>query len=276
MRRATLTSLKTRVLLAAAFAALAALLVVGPAAAAPYVKGDVFAAIGKGKVKVFDPATGGLKQTLDNGTGSSFTTGMCFDSSRNFYVTNDSSGANAISKFDNAGNLVDSSFANDSGIAESCIWNASNQMYAGGPFSAIGKFDSSGTQLDSFTTSGAGGNGGTDWIDLAADQCTMYYADEGSQIGRYDVCTDTQLTPFATGLPGGCYALRIRPNGEVMIACASKAVRLDSSGNVIKTYPLTGANFLFALNLDPDGTSSGPVTSTAARSSGSTSPQATC
>jgi hypothetical protein len=252
--RIAFTSLKARALLVVALAALAALLAAGQASAAPYQVGDVFAAGGNAKVKVFDPATGTLKQTLDNGTGSTFTTGMCFDGSDNFYSTNDSSGDTAVSKFDNSGNLVDSTFTPGATVtAESCVWNASNQMYTGGPFSAIGKFDSSGNQLDSFTTNGAGGGtGGTDWVDLAKDQCTIYYTSEGTEVGRYNVCTDTQLTPFATGLPGPCFALRIRSNGEVMVAC-QPVQRLDSSGNVIQTYP--GLGGMFALNLDPDGNS---------------------
>jgi hypothetical protein len=38
-----------------------------------------------------------------------------------------------------------------------------------------------------------------------------------------------------------------------MVACEGEAVRLDSSGKALMTYPEEGA-FLFALNLDPDGT----------------------
>jgi hypothetical protein len=220
-----------------------------PASAAPYAVGDVFAAIGNGKAKVFDPSTGNLKQTLNDGSGSSFTTGMCFDAAGNFYLTDFDSN---ISKFDSNGNLVDATFASYSGSAESCVWNASNQMYVGGPGGPIQKYNSSGALLATFTTAGAGGTGGTDWIDLAADQCTMFYSDEGTAVGRFDVCTNTQLTDFATDLPGPCYALRIRPNGEVMVAC-QPVQRLNSSGTVIQSY--SNANGKFALNLDPDGTS---------------------
>src|SRR5262249_54896169 len=59
---------------------------------------------------------------------------------------------------------------------------------------------------------------------------------------------------FATGLPGPCFALRVPPNGEVMVACASEALRLDGSGTVLQTYPITGSSELFAMNLDPDNT----------------------
>jgi hypothetical protein len=57
-------------------------------------------------------------------------------------------------------------------------------------------------------------------------------------------------------LPGSnAYALRIRPNGEVLVGDTSLVVRLDAAGNQIQTYTLPGATLIFAANLDPDGTS---------------------
>jgi len=86
----------------------------------------------------------------------------------------------------------------------------------------------------------------------------MYYTSEGSLVKRYDVCTSTQLPDFASGLPTPCFALRLRPNGEMLVACRSEVVRLNGSGTSIQTYPASGltpaASFLFALNLDPDDT----------------------
>jgi hypothetical protein len=52
------------------------------------------------------------------------------------------------------------------------------------------------------------------------------------------------------------FALRILPNGDVLAADTSNVLEFDSSGNIIRTYTgFTGASELFALNLDPDGTS---------------------
>jgi hypothetical protein len=45
------------------------------------------------------------------------------------------------------------------------------------------------------------------------------------------------------------------PDGGVLVAHVSNVLRLDSSGSVIQTYTAPGANVLFALNLDPDGSS---------------------
>ena len=60
------------------------------------VPGDVLASIGSGQVKNFSP-TGTLQDTLDTTSGANETTGMCFDSSKNLYVTD--FGAQTMSKF---------------------------------------------------------------------------------------------------------------------------------------------------------------------------------
>ena len=86
----------------------------------------------------------------------------------------------------------------------------------------------------------AGGRG--DWIDLSADKCTLLYTSEGTLIRRFNVCTNTQLTDFATLPAGACYALRIRANGEVMVAfrglrcrrisCAQARTRHDRGASI--------------------------------------------
>jgi hypothetical protein len=224
-----------------------------PAAAVPYVIGDVFAGVGNGHIKQFSP-TGTLKGTLDTGLGNTYDTGMCFDAGGNLYATNFNGG---MSKFDNAGNVVTSPWGTGfNADPESCARDIAGNIYVGQADGSgdILKFDSSGNLLASYDP--ATGPRGTDWIDLAADQCTMYYTSEGHEVRRFDVCTNTQLSSFATGLPGGeCYALRIRSNGEVMVACTDRTLRLDSTGAIIQTYPASsyGSSFLFAMNLDPDG-----------------------
>ena len=60
-------------------------------------------------------------------------------------------------------------------------------------------------------------------------------------------------------------ANKTQHNGEVMVACANLVYRLDNTGAVMQTYPKSGfvtpgggtgePSTLFALNLDPDGTS---------------------
>ncbi len=119
----------------------------------------------------------------------------------------------------------------------------------------IKKFNAAGTLLFNFNV--ATESRGSDWIDLAADQTTMYYTSEGYIIKRFDVSTNTQLTDFATLPERPSYALRILSGGGVLVASSQHCYRLDSTGALVQTYakPVGETSFLFALNLDPDGTS---------------------
>jgi len=242
------------------------LLLSGAASAIPYTVGDVFAGVGAGKVNEYTP-TGTLVQTLDSTSGSSEQTGMCFNASGNLYATSFTTGQMEL--FDNNGNLLTYPWGGPFSLhPESCVVDNAGNIYTGEVDGAnmIRKFDPSGTTLlASFSPTTE--SRGLDWIDLAADQKTMFYTSEGSSVKRFDVSTSTQLLDFATGLQGTCFALRIRPNtnGEVMVACANQVYRLDNTGAVMQTYPKSGfvtpvggtgePSQLFAMNLDPDGVS---------------------
>ena len=238
--------------LIAALAASAVTLVGSASAAGPtYAVGDVFAAIGSSQVKQFSD-TGTLLNTL-TGQPSTYTTGMAFDASGNLYVTGFD--GNTVSKFDSSGTLLGSFGSGYNGGPESIVIDAAGNFYVGqANFSGdVLKFGPTGTLLASFNV--ATENRGSDWIDLAGDQCTLFYTSEGDLVKRYNVCTNTQLADFATLPTGEAFALRIRPNGDVLVATTGFVYRLDSAGAVQQTYPVAGSSFLFALNLDPDGTS---------------------
>lgn len=150
---------------------------------------------------------------------------------------------------------------------ESCMFDRLGNVYigqAGGSSSPdeqvpVLKFDRYGTRLDTLVL--PTGPRGTDWIDLGGDQCTLYYTSEDTSIRRYNACTHSVLPTFATGLtPPYCYALRVRPNREVMVACQEAVHRLSPQGANLQTYTRasigeTDATGLFAMNLDPDGIS---------------------
>ena len=233
-----------------AFSVAAVLLSAGaPVLAQPFQRGEVFAAVGAGKVKRFD-GSGNLLQVLDTTTNSPQVTGMAFDSAGNLYVTDFD--ANTMSKFDNASNLLFANFGSGFDASpESIVLNAVGDLYVSEVSGAGGirKFDTAGHPLE---VSGSGLR--TDWIELEADQCTMLYTDEGSAIHRINVCTNTPLSDFANGLPG-CFALRKLPSGGVLVACYSEILRLDDNGMVVQTYDAPGEDHWFALNLDPDCTS---------------------
>jgi len=211
--------------------------------------GDVLAAVGNGKIKHFSP-DGQLLDTLDTGAGSTENAGMAFDAAGNLYATVFQ--ANNIYKFDNKGNPIGTFGSGYNLHPESIVFDKSGNVYVGQADGSgqVLKFDATGRLLDAYSPQRE--RRGTDWIDLAADQCTLRYTSEGSSIKSFNICTKTQLTDFATGLSAPCYGHRIRPNAEELVACTSRVYRLNSSGGVIQTYQLAGTSLLFALNLDPD------------------------
>ncbi len=219
----------------------------------PYGLGDVFVSVSNGKVQHRD-ASGNLLETLDTLQGG-FTTGMAFDSLGNLYVTNFDAGN--VRKFDSMGGLIGTFGSGYSGAPESILFDRNGNAYVGAVNgdNHIRKFDPTGNPLGQFAV--ATERRGTDWIDLAADQCTMFYTSEGPDIKRFNVCTNIQLSNFNVApLPNSVsYALRILPNGDVLVANTSVIARLDSAGNLVQQYDSPGQDCWFALNLDLDGTS---------------------
>jgi WD40 repeat protein len=236
----------------AAFALAASIPAVAHASA--FAIGDVFASTGNGTVTVFDPVTGAIKQVLNTGLNEFFTTGGMFDAAGNFYVT--TFNGNHIAKWDNNGNLISATFM--TGCNASC----ESMTRSTGGIAYVGHADgtgdirayniATGAFIQSFspTTSPRG----TDWVDLAADQKTIFYTSEGGLIRRFDVSTNTQLPNFnAVDAGGNMFALRVLADGGVIVAHTTNVLRYDASGVLVQTYNFAHSGTLFALNLDPDG-----------------------
>jgi hypothetical protein len=233
-------------------------------------EGDIICGVGSGLIQQRDPNTGGLIRVINTGSGSSEDTGMCFDAAGDMLSTNFTT--STMSKIDmssdpvnttQCGALIQHPFAGPFNTHdESCVFDGAGDFYVGQADGSrdILKFDPSGALIGTFNP--ATGPRGSDWIDLAADQCTIYYTSEGQDIRRFDVCTNTQLANFATNLAtSSCFGLRIIPAGpfagEVVAACTNEAVRVDQTGAIVKRYPNSacpGTSFFFAMNLDPNGT----------------------
>ena len=217
----------------------------------PLEKGDVLAGVGNGIIKHFD-SSGKLLDEISNERETTYVTGMCFDSASNLYATDFNGG---MSKFDQNANLLVSSFGEGfNSDPESCAVDSANNLYVGQADgeAEILKFDTSGKLLASYAPERE--DRGTDWIDLAADGCTIHYTSEGDAIKAFNVCTNKQLPDVATELPGPCYAHRILADGSELVACSTVVEHVNASGEIIQTYTPGGTGELFALNLDPDGT----------------------
>jgi Divergent InlB B-repeat domain len=244
----------------------------------PYAPGEVFVSDGMGLVDVFKP-DGTLLGSLNS--GQPLTAGMSFAQTGNLYVTtfsglDVSTPPTGVVEFDINGNLV-GPFGNfpaaddDTAFPESILFNQAGNAFVGaatemyldgcsppdvtsGPVPAF-EFDKNGNLLNTFTV--AGQCRGTDWVELLADQQTLLYTSEGTSVLSFNINTNTQNADFADNLPGSsAYAFRVLPNGNLLVADSTVVVELNASGAQVMTYtPNPAAATLFALNLDPDGTS---------------------
>lgn len=229
-------------------AAICAMALSAPAEAAPFNTGDIFAAIGNGQVAHYNHS-GTLLETLNSGQGG-FTTGMAFDGAGTLYSTNFSAGS--ITRYDTNGAILPPNpYVAGLATPESIAFATDGSFYVGNVGGSTQHYSSGGTLLQTY------GNGRTDWLDLAANQTTLFYNDEGGTIKRWDLTTNTALPDFANNtLHGGTesFALRILANGDVLSAADALITQYNSAGTFLGSYDVTGVDGFFALNLDPDGT----------------------
>ena len=205
----------------------------------------LFVSVSNGQVKAFS-RDGSALSTLNTNQGGS-TTGMAVDAVDSLYVTNFT--ANTVSKFSGQGNLLGSFGSSYNCKPESIVFDKAGNAYVGQSDcnKAILKFDAYGNLFTGIAVQTE--STGSDAIDLAADQCTILYTSEGPSVLRYNVCTNQQMQPFATGLQRAL-ALRILPDGGVIVANNSNIVRFDSNGRQIQTYDASGEDCWDAVTLD--------------------------
>jgi len=217
--------------------------------------GTVIVGTGTGLYSEFSQ-TGALLGQFNTTSGSADETGCGFDPSGNLFGTNfDTS---STTKFDPTGALLVPSFGSGFDThPESVTFDTAGNVYFGQADGTheILEFNAAGTPVASFSPTTE--DRGTDWIELQVDQCTILYTSEGADILSFNKCTLTQNSNFnLVALPGvSAFAHRTLPNGQVLVADSTEVTLLSAGGVQIKHYTIPGQSFLFALNLDPDGTS---------------------
>lgn len=224
--------------------------------------GDLAVAVSGGSYQIRDN-TGLLKETISDGMGG-FTTGCAWNNNQSKLYTTNFSATKVVVYNDPSphaiSQIVNTNATSPGGHSESIVFDAFGNYYVGHPDGndLIHKYDAAGNLLATYAV--AVDARGTDWIDLAADQSTLYYTSEGRAVQRYDTAANMQLSNFAV-LPvlGNAFALRLLPPGDgsggLLVADGSNVKRLDGAGVVVQTYDVAGENSWFSLNLDPNGTS---------------------
>lgn len=97
---------------------------------------------------------------------------------------------------------------------------------------------------------------GVFWVDLAPDNCTVFYTSFGFNVKRYDTCAGLQLPDFnAAPLPSGISQdLRVLPDGGVLVSSGQVIARLDAAGVLTRTYEVAGEGSLWVgLDLAGEG-----------------------
>jgi hypothetical protein len=254
-QRAAAAALALTVVIAAAVAAQAA-------EAATFERGDTLASVGA------DPAhnvAAHIERFAPDGTskgalaGSSGAGPLCFDASGEHLV------APRAGLFDNTGTLLASDWSSVATPGNACAVDIAGNVYVAGGATdlvaktgTIRKFDLTGHLLTTYTVDASGptyGHAVTN-LDLAPDQCTIFYTLDGAgEVKRYNACTNTPGASLPSGFP--CDGLRVRANGDVVLTCDTFGELLSpAGGDPIQRYanPI-GKTSLRLTALDSDGTS---------------------
>jgi hypothetical protein len=228
---------------------------------ATWEQGDVFVGVGGGSYQVYNNS-GTYSETLTDAFGGQVR-GCALDVDGDLYATNSSN--NRVNKYSRNDphpllQIINTGAAGGS-LPESVVFAANGDFYVGhaNGNKDVMRYNAAGVLQQTYNV--ATEVGGSNRLDLAADQHTMFYTSLGRRVLRYDLATGTQLPDFAT-LPddgGEAVALRVLPPGDgsggVLVADTINVKRLDAAGNVVQTYPDFGEWGWFAVNLDPNGTS---------------------
>jgi hypothetical protein len=223
--------------------------------------GDVFVSLEPGPVQWYTP-DGLLRQVLVStvpGTGE----GLGFDPSGNLYVArwctdpSCTSTGNTIEMFSVLGVSMGAVGTGYNCSPHAIVFREDWTAFVGqaGCSGDVLRFTPGTIEPDGFDV--APENQGSFWVDLAPDECTLFYTSMGPNVKRYDTCGGAQLPDFNLDpLPGGVtHDLRVLPDGGVIVSSGEVVVRLDASGALVQTYAVPGESTLWAgLALAADGT----------------------
>ena len=228
------------------------------AGAQAWVNGDVFVGVANGQYNVYSNA-GVFKQTLTNNSASGYTLGCGFTANMSeLYTLNNDNEAVEVYDGNPPHSQVNSIHTPPQTTGPlSIVFDKTGNWHisAMDDFIDVVKYSPSNSVLDIYSPDQS-----ASWIELAKDGTTLFYPNGVNEIDRYDLTTGTDLPNFSGALPAGpVYGPRLLPpfdgSGGLLAPATSEVLRLDQDGNIIQTYPIPGAQNLFTVNLDPNGTS---------------------
>lgn len=202
-----------------------------------------------GQALVFD-SQGNLRGPVVSRVNEFFA-GPSFLSNRPEFVAVATGFIGQMVHFDGSGNVVATSSTFGGQPSRTTVDSSENVYIGFGTAHSIFKLSSSANYIGQTAL-------GTDYanaLDLAADQCTLYYVDSfAGRLGRVDVCSGSLLPPLAT-VPTLSSDLRILTDGTILVAAGESLLRISSNGAVARNYSI-GANVqLASIALDVDAQS---------------------
>ena len=222
--------------------------------------GDIFVAVGGGTYDVHDRA-GNYRYSLDQGDGG-YTADCGFSPDLSRLVTTNYTQSRLFVFEDGVAEagpqVIETGDVSPGGHAGAVVFDEAGNLFVGHPDgnSLIHKYSPGGGLMETFEVEVE--ERGSNWLDLAVDQSTVFYTSQGRFVHRYDTGTGSQLEPFAE-LPGEGHAQSVRllapgdGSGGLLVADGIDVKRLDRNGEVVHTYDLPDHDSWFAINLDPDG-----------------------
>lgn len=225
--------------------------------------GDVFLAVGDGAYHVYDRG-GQFVQALQDRRGG-YTSDCCFNATLDRLYTVNYTHTKVVVFADGGPQgivqTIDAAEVSPDGHSGSIVFGADGSFYVGHPGgnALVHRYNAAGMLTATYAVP-VEGRRGTNWIDLSADQRTLFYTSAGRTIQRFDLQSYAAQQPFAV-LPGDGHAegVRLLPPGDgsggVLVADGLNVKRLDAAGEVVQVYDLADRDSWFAINVEPDGKS---------------------
>jgi uncharacterized repeat protein (TIGR01451 family) len=227
----------------------------GPAQ--PFASGQVFLSTARQMVFVYSP-TGAVVQVLPGSSNEGAQgNGMTFDSVGNLYEAD--AGDQYVVTYSNKG-VGPTNFENPTAVPYSVLQDPFGNIllgessYNSDSNPAIQQFSSDGGAVSATYYPGYDQDfPGSFWFELLDNNDTVAYTLGDQTVKLFDL-DETYQHPDLSTTMHGAFALRELPDKSLLVADTDRIARLDTNGNLIQTYTISGTSAYFTnLNLDPDG-----------------------